>query len=432
MKNIRFFKKSVLAFAITLLPMVSIAQTVTNFTLVNADTDIDITNFTTTGAVSLTSTPSINLRANTANAAKVIFTQGGTTRTETTLPFAFKGDVNGNYNVWAPTAGVYTIIATPYSSAGVAGPAMTLALTVVAGAIVPPAVTYQYQLILGHDGHPDPDDNAGALAGFVAAKTAHDDPTSRVKLQGLIYGDTKESRQNGMLGGASGNWVENDVMGVANYAYFNQYTKPALQSLGFNTFFDIVPQTFNFNATALTSMTTGGRHIAEKVRDAIGGSNRVVYSAGGGSNAAAEAIAWLRNQGYSDVQIKNHFAIIQHSTWNIVETNEPATRLIADAFTMRIEDQNPYSGGGKPPLTVSATKTSAVFAAAWSVAVNSATPSGIANFTASRDASDAGSHYFATRAAKLDTHWGTRGNLNVINAIPFAEYTTTVMNQQMN
>jgi hypothetical protein len=430
MNQIRLFKKSVLGFAVSLLAMGATAQTVTNFTVVNADLDTDLATVATQATVSLAATPNINIRANTVGAAKVVFTEATYTKTETTLPFSFKGDVSGNYNVWAPAPGTYTIKATPYSSAGVAGAALTLVLTVVTG--VAPPVGYTYSVILGHDGHPDPDDNAAALAGFVAAKRANDDPTSRIHLISMIYGDTTEARQNGMTGGSSGSAANDDRMSVANYAFFNQYTKPSLQSMGFNTFFDIVPQTFNFSATALTSMTTGGREIAEKVRDAIGGTTRVVYSAGGGQNAGAEAVAWLRTQGYSDVQIKNHFAVVQHSSWNWGNATEPAAQTIIEPFTIRITDQNPYSGNGLPPLTVSAARTSTTFANAWSVAVGP-TPSGIPNFQSKRDASDGGSHAFSSNALKLDTYWNQRGNAgNLTLAIPYTEYNTTMMNLQMN
>jgi hypothetical protein len=430
MNQIRLFQRTAVGFAISLLAMGAMAQTMTNFTLVNADLDTDIATMTTQGTVSLAATPNINLRANSVGAVKVVFSEGGVNKSETTLPYSFKGDVNGNYNVWAPAPGTYTIKATPYNSAGVAGAAMTLVLTVVSGVSTP--ATYNYSVILGHDGHPDADDNAAALAGFVAAKRAHDDPTSRVRLISMVYGDTTEARQNGMLGGTSNTTAADDSKSVGNYAFFNQYTKPALQSMGFGSFFDIVPQTFNFNATALTAMTTGGREIAEKVRDVIGSTTRVVYSAGGGQNAGAEAVAWLRNQGYSDVQIKNHFAVVQHSTWNWGNATELAARTIVEPFTIRIENQNPYSGLGKPPLTVSATRTSPTFANAWLVALGSVA-SGIPNFSSKRDASDGGSHAFSSNALKLDTYWGQRGNAgNATLAVPYTDYNITMMNAQMN
>jgi hypothetical protein len=430
MNQIRLFQRTAVGFAISLLAMGAMAQTMTNFTLVNADLDTDIATMTTQGTVSLAATPNINLRANAVGAVKVVFSEGGVNKSKTTLPYSFKGDVNGNYNVWAPAPGTYTIKATPYNSAGVAGAAMTLVLTVVSGVTTP--LSYNYSVILGHDGHADADDNAAALAGFIAAKRASDNPSSRVHLISMVYGDTTETRQNGMLGGNSNTTAIQDTKSVANYAFFKQYTKPSLQSMGFGNFFDIVPQTFNFNATALTSMTTGGREIAEKVRDAIGSTTRVVYSAGGGENASAEAIAWLRNQGYSDVQIKNHFAIVQHSPWNWGTATEATARTIAEPFTIRIENQNAYSGSGKPPLTVSAARTSPTFSNAWSVAVGP-TPSGIPNFATKRDCSDGGSHAFSSDALKLDTHWGQRGNVgNSTLAIPYTDYNITMMNAQMN
>lgn len=117
------------------------AQSVTSFTVVNADTDTDIATFQNVGSVSIASTPRINVRANTANTAKVVFSGSAGGRTESSAPFALKGDNAGNYIAWAPAAGTYTITATPFSSSGVVGQPVTLTLTVDLQVVSQPAVS---------------------------------------------------------------------------------------------------------------------------------------------------------------------------------------------------------------------------------------------------------------------------------------------------
>ncbi len=107
---------------------------------------------------------------------------------------------------------------------------------------------------------------------------------------------------------------------------------------------------------------------------------------------------------------------------------------------IRIEDQNKYSGPGKPPASVKASRTSSTFAHAWDVARGSAS-SGIANFRGTNDASDAGSHHFATDAPALDAKWGIRNNDlsgsasqpgNIGGAVFYNRYSTAQMNADMN
>jgi hypothetical protein len=437
--NIRAsYAKLLFAAAIGLLSSVTSAQSVNSFTIVNADSDADVATFTGSATVSLATTPRINVRANTSKAASVLFTQGTTTRIESAAPFAFKGNSGSDYFAWTPAPGVYQITATPYASTGAKGTkgaATTLTLTVVAGGPPPPPPgKFTYEVIAGHDGHADPDDNLAALAGFIAVKRAQDQPGSRVTLVAMIYGDTTEDRQDGMIPGGPGTGdAGRDRTAAANYQFFQKLTRPALQSMGFNTFFDVVPQDYDFTPSALKDMTTGGAFIAQRVQAAIGTKTRVVYSAGGGENTAAEAIAWLRKQGYSDAQIKEHFAIVQHSSssnWAKF-TEATARKIIADDFTIYIENQNPYSGPGQPPRTVKVSRTSATFANAWSVALLDA-PSGIPNLASRRDASDAGSHHFASNMAGIETYWNRRGEPGVIAPISYKVYNAALMDDQLN
>lgn len=435
--NIRTsYAKALLGATIGLLCLTAGAQSVTSFTIMNADTDTDVATFTGSATVSLGTTPRINVRANTSNAGSVVFTQAGSSRTENAAPFAFKGNNGSNYAAWAPAAGTYQISATPYASTGAkgaVGAAATLTLTVVAGGTPPPQGKFSYELVMGHDGHADPDDNLAALAGFIAIKRAQDQPGSGVTLVAMIYGDTTEDRQDGMIPGGPGTGdASKDRTAAANYEFFKQFTRPSLQSMGFDTFFDVVPQDYDFNASSLNSMTTGGAFLAQRIRDAIGSTTRVVYSAGGGENTAAEAIAWLRKQGYSDTQIRANFAIVQHSATNWKKFTEGTARgIIGDGFTISIEDQNPYSGSGKPPQTVKASRTSTKLANAWAVALGDA-PSGIANLASKRDASDAGSHHFASNVAVLEANWTRRGEPGVIQPISYKVYNSALMNDQLN
>jgi hypothetical protein len=119
-------------------------RALTNFTVVNADTGAEIATFTSSGTVSLTNTPRINVRANATSVGSVVFTDGSSTRTESTAPYAYKGDASGKYNPWTPTAGMYTITATTYSAAGgmgTLGVSATLALTITTGTTPPGTFT---------------------------------------------------------------------------------------------------------------------------------------------------------------------------------------------------------------------------------------------------------------------------------------------------
>jgi hypothetical protein len=403
MKSTRLLCCSLVLIFLFVAPHWAAAQAVASFTVVNADTDKDIATFTSSGTLSIANTPHINVRANTSGVGSVVFTDGSATKTENAAPYSYKGDVNGNYAVWSPSPGTYKITAKPYSgtrATGIAGPEATLSLTLSNGG---PSTSYKYELILGHDGHCDPDDNLALLAGYFTANKAASQSGSRVSVIAMIYADTLETKSKELLSGAGCGGV-----GKANHDYFLKFGKPALQSLGFNSFTDIAGQTYNFNTLDVQALSAGGTYIAERVKAAIGGTTRIVYSAGGGENTAAEAVSWLRKQGYSDIQIKNHFAVVQHSRWNWDNATEPAARSIIDAFTIKIEDQNKFSGQDKPPLSVSTAKTSASFANAWQVCLGGA-PSGIANFATRRDASDAGSHNFASNISSLEANWNNRG-----------------------
>jgi uncharacterized protein (DUF1800 family) len=123
------------------LPQWAASQTVSSFTVVNADTGADIVTVTSSATVSITSTPNINVRANASSVKSVVFTDGSSTRVENTAPYAYKGNNGSTYYKWAPAAGTYVINAKPFASSGgtgTAGAMATFTLTVTGAAPPPP------------------------------------------------------------------------------------------------------------------------------------------------------------------------------------------------------------------------------------------------------------------------------------------------------
>ena len=109
-------------------------QQVSSFTLVNADTDLDLQALATGAVLNLATLPTANLtvRANTspATVGSVVFVLGGTqslTHNENLPPYALFADSNGDYNPWTPAlaVGSYTLQATPYTASGSTGTAGT-------------------------------------------------------------------------------------------------------------------------------------------------------------------------------------------------------------------------------------------------------------------------------------------------------------------
>ncbi len=140
MKPSRVLAAAVCA-AMLWLPQWAASQTVSSFTVVNADTGADIATFASSGSVSIASTPNINVRANASNVKSVVFTDGSASRTENTAPYAYKGNSGPVYAKWTPAAGTYVINAKPYAGsggAGTAGATATLTLTVVGASPPPP------------------------------------------------------------------------------------------------------------------------------------------------------------------------------------------------------------------------------------------------------------------------------------------------------
>lgn len=102
-------------------PTPTIQPEVINFTLVNADTDEDIGPLVNDDVIVLSTLPTqnLNVRANInpATVGSVRFALNGNNkyRIENVLPYALKGDRQGNYYPWTPAIGEHTLTATPYT-----------------------------------------------------------------------------------------------------------------------------------------------------------------------------------------------------------------------------------------------------------------------------------------------------------------------------
>jgi hypothetical protein len=115
-------------------------QSVTGFTLVNADTDeliAPLTNGATLDPAVLP-TRNLNVRADTspATVGSVRFELGARDRTEDNPPYALFGNRNADYYGKAFKAGSYTLTAIPYTmseASWVAGTPLTITFTVTDG-----------------------------------------------------------------------------------------------------------------------------------------------------------------------------------------------------------------------------------------------------------------------------------------------------------
>lgn len=96
---------------------------VSSFTLVNADKNSDILTLVPGMTLDLATLPThnVNVRANTSPAVgSVVFTLAGDqthSATENVVPFALFSDFQGQYFGWTPTAGAYSLTATPFAGA---------------------------------------------------------------------------------------------------------------------------------------------------------------------------------------------------------------------------------------------------------------------------------------------------------------------------
>ncbi len=115
-------------------------MSVASFTLVNANSDVDLGPLTAGQTLNLRTLPTrnLNVRANTApsvvGSVRFGYDANPNQATESSAPYALAGDSAGNYNAWTPTLGTHTLTATPYSGAGAtgtAGAALTVTFSVI-------------------------------------------------------------------------------------------------------------------------------------------------------------------------------------------------------------------------------------------------------------------------------------------------------------
>lgn len=306
------------------------------------------------------------------------------------------------------------------------------------------------RLWLGHDGYRDPDDNLGILVGAAqarfAAKTSDD-----VRVAGVVFGDTKDGAQYKMLnpygkipaalddGDARYADAYSNRTAAGNYAFYKQYADAAIKQLapGWGRY-DLLAEdkggtrAWNYDPQGRAVMTKASWDLAADIRKAIadgGGAepNSVVaYSAGGGAHVAAEAIAYLRNQGISEETLVRHFAVIQHGDSNWWKNQEPEATAIVRAYTIPLAEQDPnvYANGDPGPglkllvrdgVALNGARFGDDFAEATAVAQGLADFEGLpakALFRTTRDGSDAGSHAFGADAEALFAAWGNRLGAN--------------------
>lgn len=314
---------------------------------------------------------------------------------------------------------------------------------------------------LSADGYRDPDDNLGLLVGAALTRTIAKG-TDNVAVAGVVFGDTKDGGQFRMLnpwvstqmpaaiddGDARYSDAYNNQIAAGNYAFYDQYAEPALKKMapGWD-FYDLLAEDptgrdeWNYAATRKSEMTLAAWDLAQDIKQAVAaGTTRgepndvVAYSAGGGAHVPAEAIAYLRGQGYSETDLVRHFAVIQHGDTNWWSNQEVEARDITRAYTIVISEQDPNSyadGSNGPGLKwmvrdgeyLEGDRFGTDFAEALDVA------QGLKSFEnqpartvfkSTKDGSDAGSHAFAADVDNLMAAWGNRlgPNENVANNQP--------------
>lgn len=298
---------------------------------------------------------------------------------------------------------------------------------------------------LSHDGYTDPDENLGQLVGAAQARVnALSD--SRVKIGGFVFGDSTDGGQFKMLHplGTVPNKFSDDPRydqnyknkwAAGNYAFYEKYGSKAVSELapGWKQY-DLLKadnggyRSWNFDANNRSELTRASRDLADDIVEAInkgGGANPnavVVYSAGGGANVPAEAIAYLLNRGTSAAEIQEHFAVVQHGDSNWWNNQEDEAREITRPYTIALSEQDPnsYANGMNGPglkwmvrndVWLDGSRFGEDFRKATAVAQGLEPFQGLkANQTLrpTKDGSDAGSHAFASDADALLAAWDER------------------------
>lgn len=171
-------------------------QSVTSFTLVNADSDTDIQTINNGDTINLATltTMNLNIRANTnpAVVGSVQLELSGAEaklKTENAAPYALFTDNAGDYAAWVPVGGNYNLTATPYSGGsltGFKGTPMAISFTVINQAA--PVITSSLAV------------SAKASKAFNYQITASNNP-SGFKLDGLVPAGLNFNSANGTIYG---------------------------------------------------------------------------------------------------------------------------------------------------------------------------------------------------------------------------------------
>ncbi|HAS45716.1 MAG TPA: hypothetical protein DCS93_34860 [Microscillaceae bacterium] len=153
-------------------------QAVTSFTLINAETNVDLFDLTDGQTINLATLPTdqLNIRANTspATVGSVYFYENGVfSRKENTAPYAFKGDDGvGSYEGYTPELGAMTLKAIPFTgknASGTEGTALTVNITFINQVITLPAAPSNLSAMATAQGVASLswDDNADNETGFL-------------------------------------------------------------------------------------------------------------------------------------------------------------------------------------------------------------------------------------------------------------------------
>jgi hypothetical protein len=136
MRDFRQIGVGISTLVIALLVALSLTgQTLTGFTLINADTERDIGTLTDNQVLNLSTLPTrnLNIRANTDSVISGSITFAYDTipnfKLENNPPYSFAGDILSNYNSWTPTLGSHTIKVSLYAGRN-AGGALLQILTI--------------------------------------------------------------------------------------------------------------------------------------------------------------------------------------------------------------------------------------------------------------------------------------------------------------
>lgn len=131
-------------------PPAPVTQTVSSFTLVNADTDKDIATLTEGYVIDFAAigTSNVNIRANTSpstvGSVQFALDANANFRTESGVPYTIAGDAGTDYNAWTPTVGTHKLVGTPFSgsaASGTKGTPKTINFTVKGTTTTPPTAT---------------------------------------------------------------------------------------------------------------------------------------------------------------------------------------------------------------------------------------------------------------------------------------------------